>query len=290
MLEEWAFTQRYNTEAQSEGGNGLLEEAWSACSGGCMGQTGLRIAVTGSLRRPWLLWVWLWLHQFSLRIAWKLIVSFSRKKKKITTARDLGEDSQIPSYKTCSWLVGRRGTASAYELLKQGEDTFFPGVFGNWLRWVCALQAFGVLMALVSGRHSSGPSEVGGAVELGGGPCALTWKIQCVLLLVWDKTAKFTWEKKPKWTFNTNSEYGMLLLTFLCDMVSNSDTQTSSNYRRRKAVFAFLGTEIVERSHWRFTSLWYRLWRTPSGRATRGRGSKISWAAWKRRKTGPRVV
>ena len=47
-------------------------------------------------------------------------------------------------------------------------------------------------------------------------------------------------KKKRKIFLITNSEYGMLMLViffFFCDMVSSPDTQLSSNYRHKEAMF-----------------------------------------------------
>lgn len=44
----------------------------------------------------------------------------------------------------------------------------------------------------------------------------------------------------------TNSEYEMLMLTFFCDMISNSDTwppDTSSNHGYREAMFCIFGEQ-----------------------------------------------
>lgn len=75
------------------------------------------------------------------------------------------------------------------------------------------VQAAWAVGALVSGRHYSSPDELGEAKENGKSLCTdANQEIQCLLHLTGDR--KVYLRRKIEPLKLTNSEYGMLLLTF----------------------------------------------------------------------------
>lgn len=101
-------------------------------------------------------------------------------------------------------------------------------------------------------------------------------------------------EKKNEPLKLTDSEHGMLMLTSFCDVVSNSDTRPSSNYRFREAVFAFFGNSDCGKESLEFHVTLVQRSRSSLAVLIHQRelpgGGEISRAASKSRKLGLKVV